>query len=105
MNRWVRSRKGVLSWVILTGVITAVLVLQGCQIRRNNQTTDALCALRHDLEVRIANTNEILDDDKDGIVEAAELHGGDIFGIPRALIVSGRANQQDTLYALSDLDC
>ena len=86
---------GPVAWVILVTVITAVLVLQGCQIRENSKTHDALCAFRHDLELRVENTNKLL----------KENPGPTIFTIPRAVIITSRNNQQNTIDSLSNLDC
>jgi hypothetical protein len=63
--------------------------------QQNSQTTVALCALRADLDLRIASSNELLTDHP----------RGPIFGIPRSVIEMSVANSKRTREALSDLDC
>lgn len=95
MIAWVQRRHRGFAWFGLVAVMTTVLVFQSCQIRENTKTREALCALRHDVERRIEASDKLL----------AENPKGDIFGIPRTLIVSGRNNQQETVEALSKLNC
>lgn len=102
MNRWVRARKGVLSWVILTTVITVVLVLQACSIRQNREQLeeleklhDAACVNRANLQADIIRTENALRGSQGDLV----------FGIPRAIIEEGlEANRQEH-EDLANLDC
>jgi hypothetical protein len=57
-------------------------------------TANALCVLRRDLEVRVENTQEFLDENPDGIP-----------GISSAQIEMSIRNQQETIEALADLRC
>lgn len=89
---------GPIAWVVLVIVVTAALIGQGCQIRKNTETTNALCDIRANLEHRIART--------DAILNSKEFEGMDeIFGIPRDLIVAGRNEDQQTVDALNEIDC
>jgi hypothetical protein len=58
------------------------------------QTNDALCALRVDLEARVAASEQFLEDNPNGIP-----------GLPAAVIRTGITNQQRTIEALGDLEC
>lgn len=60
----------------------------------NKQSTDALCALRGDLERRVASSEKFLSEHPDGIP-----------GIPAKTIRDGIANQQRTILVLNDLSC
>jgi len=68
------------------------LYVQGQE--RANQTTDALCALRHDLQVRIDGSREFLADHPHGIP-----------GVSAKTIRDGIDNQRRTIVALSGIDC
>jgi hypothetical protein len=80
-------------------VATAVLYLAVAAVvvktyRDANRNTDALCALRHDLERRVASSQAFLDK-----------HPAGIPGIPVQTIKDGLVNQQRTITALGDLRC
>jgi hypothetical protein len=57
-------------------------------------TNQALCALRTDLELRVANAEEFLAENPNGIP-----------GISAATIEQSIQNQRSTIEALEDLDC
>lgn len=57
-------------------------------------THKTLCTFTNDLEKRIQNTEEFLDEHPNGIP-----------GIPKSAFVVGLNNQKETLEALSDLKC
>lgn len=63
------------------------------------ETHDALCAFKGDLEQRAASTAKILDDDPGDPVR--------IFGlsVPRAQLKSNLANQERSLASLTSLEC
>lgn len=60
----------------------------------NQQSTDALCALRSDLVKRVANSEAFLEEHPNGIA-----------GIPAKTIQDGIDNQKQTIRALGDLSC
>jgi hypothetical protein len=62
--------------------------------RDAERTTGALCALRHDLEERVAQTNKFLHDHPHGFA-----------GIPAATLRNGEQGQIRTIEALSNLKC
>jgi uncharacterized membrane protein YedE/YeeE len=92
---------------VLTGVLVgAVLCLfvtfvylwatNRQDIDRNETALVALCAQRHDLDLRIARTQEILD----------QTRGKEfVFGIPRKLLVDGQVQSMATRRSLDILDC
>ena len=87
---------------VLTFALWWIYDTRGDQLRATNELAEqnrlasvALCALRVDLERRVENTNALLE----------EFPMGDIYGIPRAAIVSSRNNQQETIEALKPLQC
>ena len=59
-----------------------------------NTTTMALCALRPDLETRVASSERFLEENPSGVP-----------GIPAKLIQDNIRNQQRTVDALSGLSC
>jgi hypothetical protein len=64
------------------------------QVDRNNQTTEGVCALRADLERRVALG-----------VKYLETHPNGALGLKPEEIRAGIDNQQRTVTALGDLDC
>jgi hypothetical protein len=97
MRRFLTGQRRIsLSFLALALAIAAVLAVQSCQIRENGKTRTALCALRGDLEQRVASTTKYLD----------EHPGPEPFpGIPRKTLTDSLKNQQRTVDALSGLDC
>jgi hypothetical protein len=80
-------------------VATAVLYLAVATVAAKtyhdaNVNTDALCALRGDLERRVASSQQFL-----------VKHPAGIPGIPVQTIRNGIVNQQRTINALSSLKC
>jgi hypothetical protein len=59
-----------------------------------HDTNRALCTLRTDLEQRVEQSRNFLEENPDGVP-----------GIPASLIRNGIANQENTIEALSGLDC
>lgn len=68
------------------------LYLQGQA--RSGQTTEALCALRSDLQARVEGSRRFLRDHPDGFL-----------GVSAKEIRDAAANQQRTIAALSGIDC
>jgi hypothetical protein len=64
------------------------------QAQQNDRTTGSLCELRHDLERRVASSEEFLRDHPRGIP-----------GIPAATLKVGVDGQRRTIRALSNLPC
>lgn len=86
---------------VLLFVVVAVLAVGGYvslhrEIQRNEQAREALCFQRADIDQRIQDTRDILK-------RFPRTHL--IFGIPRALIVSGLKRDTTTRHNLNILDC
>jgi hypothetical protein len=62
--------------------------------QQGDQAHDAICDLRADLERRVETSREFLRENPQGIP-----------GISRRVILTGIANQEETIDALADLDC
>lgn len=62
---------------------------------REARTARALCSFRHDLEERVASTQDYL----------AKHPATTILGVPRATIVTNLNNQERTLRSLASLAC
>src|SRR6266576_5660740 len=71
---------------ILAGGVGWAIVSNGRKIDKAQTALTALCAQRHDLDQRIAQTKALL-----------EKHRGKrVFGIPRSLIIAGIKRDQTT---------
>jgi hypothetical protein len=90
-----KSRRITGSFIALTVIFFAVVAGFAYQITQNTKATEALCALRADLDLRINASNELLDENP----------RGPIFGIPRSVIEMSVTNSRRTRKALSDLNC
>jgi len=64
------------------------------RIKEIQESHDALCVLRDDLERRVANSRAFLEEHPDGIP-----------GIPAKTIRDGIRNQERTIEALDDISC
>jgi hypothetical protein len=84
--------------LIVTGLVVWALAVQGQQAdhaaQESSRTTGALCALRHDLEDRVAQTDTFLHSHPNGFA-----------GIPAATLRNGEQGQLRTIQALSNLTC
>jgi len=81
----------------LIGFIVSLVLIFGTVAyvaRESARTTHALCALRHDLEIRVSSGESFLKDHPNGIP-----------GIPAKQIRDGIENQKRTIKALSALSC
>lgn len=81
----------------LLGFICCLVLLGGTNAytyRNSARTTHALCALRHDLEIRVSSGEAFLKDHPHGIP-----------GISAKQIKDGLRNQKRTIEALSGLSC
>ncbi len=88
-------RNVLLSLVISTGMLFATVV--GTSIvsyLKARETNNSLCALRNDLEVRVADSKDFLEENPNGIP-----------GISTKVILDGISNQERTIEALSNLSC
>lgn len=96
------------TWLVRhVSLVTAVIILAAFALatfgiirsseetRRNRTALLALCFQRNDLDKRIAVSKDLLRH-HEGLI---------IFGIPRALIVSGLKQQEQTRKNLAILDC
>lgn len=83
--------KLILAFAIL-GFCVAGTVYYISVVAKDN--TDGLCALRHDAQERIDQTNDFLDENPQGTS-----------GISRSQLLRSRANSQRTFDALEGIDC
>lgn len=95
------GRRITLSFAAVVLVAFLVLAVMGYAIRQNRElaregeaANTALCALRVDLDQRVASSRAFLRENPEGIP-----------GIPPKLIRDGIANQQRTIATLAILDC
>jgi hypothetical protein len=84
--------------LVLLALLSVAYALNGLhtQAQRNKTALVALCAQRHDLDLRIRSEQKILDDTRGKKL---------VFAIPRSLIVSGFHRDQTTRTNLEVLDC
>lgn len=84
-----------LSLVIATGILYACLIGAGVYIYvENHSSKQAICALRSDLELRTASTNDFL-----------KKHPKGIPGVPVTTLKEGLSNQERSIKALSGVSC
>jgi len=88
------SRLPLVGYLVLVLVIAFSLYSQEGQIKRNEQARVALCALRQDLDLRIASSSDFL-----------VTHPQGIPGIPASLIRQSLTNSVRTRKSLNVLDC
>lgn len=81
---WIRRFK--IGFTFLALAIVIGLGLQGIQIRQNTRALDAICALKHDLEQRVSNSQQFLIEHPNGIP-----------GIKAQLIKDNIAQQKRTI--------
>lgn len=88
--------KNTLRWLVIATVALYVgMVAAGGWVYWNAaQNKNALCALRGDLEMRVATSEAFLREHPDGVP-----------GIPTKTIVDGIVNQRRTITALAGLSC
>jgi hypothetical protein len=88
----------VVVYLVLIGAGIFVAVQRSHDLARVEQvskdTNTALCALRHDLELRVASSQQFLEE-----------HPNGISGITPQTIQQSIDNQMSTIDALSNLDC
>jgi hypothetical protein len=91
-----RNYRGLAVWQVLNSLALVVIVVVGFVIvtGQNDTVTNALCALRGDLEHRVAQTDKFV---------AAHPHG--IPGIPVATLRVQADGQRRTIAALGGLNC
>jgi hypothetical protein len=99
MIRWLRTDVGLAVVVVVYSVVvSAALVVSVVAYARitdvADRTTGSLCALRHDLEDRVANGERFLRDHPRGIP-----------GIPAGTLRTSVDGQRRTVEALGDLRC
>lgn len=80
--------------LILYGIVALLVLVAVFAFFANRQSTEALCALRGDLERRVSTSEEFLREHPNGIA-----------GISARDIQDGIDNQQRTITALSGLSC
>jgi hypothetical protein len=85
-------------WGVNVLLVVALLVVGRWQYEQNSQAAMALCALRHNLEVRVESSEKYLRD-------VAAGYRRPVPGITTADINTSIKNQQATINALSNLDC
>jgi hypothetical protein len=73
----------------------AVYIASDKQTDRADKAAEALCAQRDDLDAEIVSTRRLLKEDSQG----------DIFGIPRDLILEGLERNETTRANLDIIDC
>jgi hypothetical protein len=92
----VRQIKRTLNWLVAATVV--LFVATGCVaylgLHSSQKTNRSLCALRGDLEKRVAQSQDFLVQHPEGFA-----------GIPAATIRQGLVNQEHTIKALSGLSC
>lgn len=79
-------------WMLVLTVVLVVIAVHASDDA--SQTTRSLCALRHDLEERVAGSDNFLRDHPRGFA-----------GIPAATIRASADGQRRTIRALSNLKC
>jgi hypothetical protein len=84
-------RRAVLGLYALVALLCVVAVVG---FLANQQATDSLCALRADLQTRVATSKQFLKEHPNGIP-----------GIPAKTFRDGIKNQERTIRALSGLSC
>lgn len=88
-------RRSLRRLMIATAVLYFMLVAGGLKVYLDSRnTTQTLCSLRQDLEVRVAGSIKFLQENPNGIP-----------GVPVKTIAEQIANQQRTIDALKNLDC
>lgn len=85
-------------WIVNLFLVVVAGVGGVWYYQQTSQAEQALCALRLDLEVRVANAQKYLDDVDNGVREP-------IRGISKADITTSINNQRRTIDALANLDC
>jgi hypothetical protein len=88
----------VVRWLANLALIAVILGIGVWNYTQVNQAEKALCYLRDNLEVRVAASQQYLDDVRSGKRKP-------IVGITEADITTSIQNQQQTLDALSNLNC
>jgi hypothetical protein len=88
----------VVRWLANLALIAVILGIGVWNYTQVNQAEKALCSLRDNLEVRVAASQQYLDDVRSGKRKP-------IVGITEADITTSIQNQQQTLDALSNLNC
>ncbi len=90
--RW----RAVTVWIVVfTAAVAWTLLKQQHATKQGRQAKAALCAFKHDIEVRVASSREFLRE-----------HPGGIAGIPVVVIASSINNEQATVDALTGvLNC
>jgi hypothetical protein len=89
------NRLAVIGYLILTLGIAIALYRVQAEVNQNKRALTALCAQRHDLDLRIERTQRDIDRTEQIL---SEFHDGQlIFGIPRQLIVDRLKDDKDDL--------
>lgn len=96
------ERKVSLSFLAVTLLIAAILTAQGCQIRENSKTREALCTLRDAKQREVENAQDFL---KLTVAQRIQKYGPELGHIPDSAIESGIREDQHTVDALDPLDC